>query len=165
MGGEVSRGDDGAEEGEIEMAVSDEQLAALLQHCGDFAREMIEKNGEFYPFGAEIGVTGELKSLGFWTGEERPAASKLYSYAESVMKAKASSGEILGGAIAVNVNIPPQFESKFEDGIRVLVESENLCRLIYQPYLIGKGGFFGRKRTVEYGEMFGVEIDPILFGQ
>ncbi len=145
------------------MSVTDEQLTKLLQYCGDFARLMIEDSGEFYPFGAEIDSTGELRALGFADGTERPSPQELYEYAQKVLSTKAKSGEIVAGAVAVNVNIPPQFESPFPDGIRVHVESNNFSRFIYQPYAIRKSGFFGRKRAVDYADMIGVDIGPVMF--
>jgi hypothetical protein len=146
------------------MSATDEQLTALLQYCGDFARLMIEDSGEFYPFGAEIDAMGELRALGFADGTERPSPQELYEYAQSVLSAKARSGQIIAGAIAVNVNIPPQFESLLPDGIRVHVEASNFSRFIYQPYSIQKSGFLGRKRVVEYAEMIGVDVGPVMFG-
>ncbi len=145
------------------MSATDEQLASLLQYCGDFARLMIEDSGEFYPFGAEIDATGELRALGFSDGTERPSTQELYEYAQNVLSAKAKSGEIIAGAIAVNVNIPPQFESPLPDGIRVHVESSNFSRFIYQPYGIRKSGFLGQKRVVDYADLIGVDVGPVMF--
>lgn len=145
------------------MSLIDQQLTALLEYCTEFARQMIEKAGEFYPFGAEIDASGQVKALGFWDGNEKPSAQELYAFAQNVFTKKATEGTTLGAAIAANVNIPPQYESKYRDGIRVHVEAEGYSRYIYIPYAITKTGLFGRKLSVDYDEMFGVDLPPLMF--
>lgn len=147
------------------MALTDQQLTTLLEHCTEFARQMIEKAGEFYPFGAEIDREGQLKALGFADGSERPAPQDLYSYAQKVLSQRARAGEILGAAIAANVNIPAQFSAPYPDGIRVHVESDGFSRYIYTPYKIEKAGFLSRKRSVIYADMFGVDLPQIIFSK
>lgn len=147
------------------MSLSDQQLTALLEYCVGFARQMIEKAGEFYPFGAEIDASGELKALGFSDGGEKPSSQELYAFAQSALTQRAAEGAVLGAAIAANVNIPPQFESKYPDGIRVHVEAEGFSRYIYTPYAITKTGLFGRKRSVDYDEMFAADVPPLMFAQ
>ncbi|HYJ53071.1 MAG TPA: hypothetical protein VEW04_07850, partial [Allosphingosinicella sp.] len=135
------------------------------EYCTEFARRMLEDVGEFYPFGAEINASRELAALGFSDGEERPLPQELYSYAQNVLTQRAASGEVLGAAIAANVDIPPQLDPTYPDGIRVHVESEGFCRLIYLPYAIGRSGLFGRNRTIKYDDMLGVDVPPIIFAK
>jgi hypothetical protein len=62
-----------------------------------------------------------------------------------------------------NVNIPSQFSPVSPDGIRVHIESEGYARYIYVPYKITSTGLFKKKRAVELGEAFAVEINPAFF--
>jgi len=145
------------------MPATDKQLTAVLEYCLGFAREMLNAAGEFYPFGAEVDRSGEVRALGFWDGDEHPRPQELYSLGQDALTKRASQGEILAAALAVDVNIPEQFEAEYRDGIRVHVESEGYSRLIYAPYAISKTGLLGRKRSVSLGEMFAVEIPPLMF--
>jgi hypothetical protein len=111
----------------------------------------------------KLPIREKLQALGFWDGNERPATQELHNYAQSVLTAKAKAVEIIAGAIAVKVNIPPEFESQFPDGIRVHVESPGFSRLIYQPYVIKKVGFLARKQVTEYGEMFSADVGLTIF--
>jgi hypothetical protein len=70
---------------------------------------------------------------------------------------------MLGAAIAADVSIPSEFNPAFPDGIRVHVESGNFCRLIYTPYAVSRSGLLGRRRSIEYADMFGVDIPPIFY--
>ena len=143
---------------------TDQQLTELLEHCVGFAKQMIEKAGEFYPFGAAICPLGSLQALAFWNGEERPLGADLYRFAQDSMRTKTKDEAILAGAIAADVNIPPNYEAPFPDGIRIHIEGDGYARLIYLPYSISKTGFL-RKKQVDYGEMFAVEIEPAFFAR
>jgi len=82
-----------------------------------------------------------------------------------VLSQRAKNSEILGAAIAANVNIPAQFHAPYPDGIRVHVESDGFSRYIYTPYKLEKTGFFSRKRSVIYADMFGVDLPQIIFAK
>jgi hypothetical protein len=82
------------------MAASPEQLTALLQYCMDFARTMLEKAGDFYPFGATISSSGNIGSVGGYNGEEHPKPQEIYQLLSSGFAAGAKSGEHLCTALA-----------------------------------------------------------------
>jgi hypothetical protein len=140
-----------------------EQLQAALNYCLQFSEEMLIKAGEFYPFGAVITSDGSLSALGFDDGGEHPSPGELYAFAEQALTRSASSGEILVGALAVNVDIPREFEPPFPDGVRVKLESRGFSRLVYCPYRIVSTGVLRKKRNVEFGEMFAVEAPHVFF--
>jgi hypothetical protein len=129
----------------------------------DFARTMLEKAGDFYPFGATISSSGNIGSVGGYNGEEHPKPQEIYQLLSSGFAAGAKSGEHLCTALAANVNIPSQFAPVSPDGIRVHIESEGYARYIYVPYKITSTGLFKKKRAVELGEPFAVEINPTFF--
>jgi hypothetical protein len=147
------------------MTIRPEQLHELLTYCLDFAKLMLSDSGEFYPFGAVLGVEGKLKAVGAHDGNERPNPQDLFRLLGDMFKAQAASGEIIASAMTANVNIPSTYESPHPDGIRVHLESNDYSRFIYFPYRITKTGIFKKKISIEVLEPFAVEIPPSIFAQ
>jgi hypothetical protein len=147
------------------MGASPEQLHEMLQYCMDFARTMLERAGEFHPFGATVSVEGRVAAVGGYNGEEHPAAAEIYKLLGEAFASGAARGEYLGVALAANVNIPPQYSPPAPDGLRVHLESSGYARFIYVPYTLSKPGLFKKRRAVEFGEPFAVEIAPTFYAK
>ena len=149
----------------IHTNASPEQLHEMLKYCMDFARMMLERAGEFYPFGATLSPQGEVSAVGGYNGEENPVPTEIYKLLAGEFESGASSGKFLGVALAANVNVPPGYESPFPDALRVHIEATDYARFIYVPYSLSKKGFFKRHREVQYGDPFAVEISQSFYGQ
>ena len=132
-----------------------QKLEELLNYCTEFARQMIRENGEFHPFGAVIDSNGQLMAVGASAGEVIPEEAELYGFLQNSMKSQFLNGEIVACAIAANVNLPAQLESRFPDGIRVLVECAGYSRFNYLPYAISG-------ERVEYGEFISVDVPATI---
>jgi len=145
------------------MAASPEQLHELLAYCLNFARTMLEKAGDFYPFGATLSPDGKVAATGGYNGEEHPQPQEIYRLLADAFRSGASTGEFLGVALAANVNIPAQFSSVSPDGVRVHIEASGYSRFVYVPYKIKVSGMFKKTKSVELGEPFSVEVPPNFF--
>jgi hypothetical protein len=145
------------------MAASPGELHSALNYCIQFAKEMLEKKGAFYPFGASLSPSGELGGVGGWNGDEHPKPIELYRVLADSVRDQARTGKISGAAIAVDVNIPSQYEAQWRDAIRIHLESADFSRFIYVPYQVVKSGLLKSKRRVNLAEPFSVEINPEFF--
>ena len=151
------------------MIVNPELLAALLDTTSEFAKEMLEKCNDFYPFGASIGPDQQIGLDAAYDGDEHPDPRELYQMLVQGFSEGAANGKYIAVAIAANVNIPSEYQPTYPDGIRVLIESRDYSRFIYLPFRFGPVSPFARllrhPRPVEYGEMFAVEVGHGLFTQ
>ena len=145
------------------MAASPEQLHAAFMYCVDFAKHMLKDSASFLPFGAKLTGSGEVQAVGGWNGEEHPAPSELYALLAAAFRNEAESGEITGSALAVDVNIPAEYNPVVPDGIRVHLEGAAYSRYIYVPYAIKAVGLLRRKREVVLSEPFSVEVPAEVF--
>jgi hypothetical protein len=145
------------------VAASPEKLHELLMYCLNFASTMLEKTGEFYPFGATLSPDGTVSATGGYNGEEHPQSQEIYQLLADAYRSGARTGEFIGVALAANVNIPAQFSPTSPDGIRVHIEAAGYSRFVYVPYKIKVSGIFKKTKSVELGEPFGVEIPPNFF--
>jgi hypothetical protein len=135
-------------------------LHAVLNYCLEFSEEMLSKAGDFYPFGAVVTQDGVLSAVGFSDGDEHPSPQQLYAFAERSITSRAAAGEILAGGLAANVNIPAEYAPAFADGVRVKLEGRDFSRFVYRPYRIASTGLLRKRQTLEFGEIFAVEVPP-----
>lgn len=145
------------------MSASPEQLHELLTYCINFAQTMLEKAGDFYPFGATLSPAGKVGAVGGYTGEERPNPQEIYKLLSGGFLTGGRSGQYAAVALAANVNIPFQYSPPYPDGLRVHLESEGYARFIYVPYKLGSKGIFLKARAVQFEKPISVQINPSFF--
>jgi hypothetical protein len=143
--------------------LTEDQLALILQACTDFAKQMLEEQGGFYPFGARVKLSGEIDFLQSVPDSDPVDLQKLYRKAEEALAEQARKGEILGAAIVANAELPEDPADDFRDAIRVLIDAPGYCRLIYQPYRMVLGAKPGKLGAIETGEMFPVDAAQAIF--
>lgn len=135
-----------------------EQLYFAMIYCTDFAKLMLERKGEFYPFGAIINTSGQVEARGVKVAEEYPGKRNVFELLMGNLRTELEDGRALAIAAAADVNIPEQYEARFRDGMRITLEASGVCRLIYCPYRLSRAGFFKKKRTIELAECFAVDV-------
>ncbi len=138
-----------------------DHLHSALNYCVDFARLMLEKSGEFHPFGAIVNATGDVEARGAWTGEEFPKGQDVYELLMEGLRAELLDGRAIAIAVAADVNIPEQYAAPYRDGLRVALESPGYSRFVYMPYHLKRSSIFSSKKVVEFSESFSVELKPL----
>lgn len=132
-------------------SVDPHKLEELLNYCLGFAKKMLEAHGEFYPFGAVLVPNGTVTAVGAHVGDEHPTGAEVFRFLHSALHSQFQNKEIVAAAIATNVNIPPQYQPAFPDGIRVQLECRGYSRYVYLPYRVSAG-------RPEYGEFIPVDV-------
>ena len=64
------------------------QLDDLLEALLPFAHGLLDKHGEFFPFGAAMGRDGKVAMLAGDTGSEHPASNEVIDVIRRAMKSK-----------------------------------------------------------------------------
>jgi hypothetical protein len=140
-------------------------LTALLESVTDFAKLMVGKAGEFYPFGGFLSADGRVNQLAVHDGQEHPDRHDVYRQMEDALRKRVTIGEASAIALVADVNIPAAYRPPFPDGIRVLVEASGYSRFFYLPYSRPRRGFLslGRKSEPTYGDFISVDVPPTFF--
>lgn len=112
------------------MSAPPEQLHEMLTYCMDFSRTMLEKAGKFYPFEATLDAKGKAGAQCGWNGEEHPNPREIYKLLADAFASMATSGDILGAALAANVDVPVEYAAPARDALRVHLESDGYSRFI-----------------------------------
>ena len=144
--------------------LTEDQLAMILQACTDFARQMIEEQGGFYPFGARVLPDGAIDFFQPVPETDPVDVKALYQETQSKLVRLAWAGEILGAAVVANADLPEgEVEGGFRDAIKVYLDAPGFCRMVYQPYRLVLDDLPGKLGAVETGKMFAVEAQQAIF--
>ena len=147
------------------MAVNEEGLAVILQASIDHAKELLEEQGGFLPFGARARIDGDIEFVeaeGDGGGEPLDA---LYRWMGAMLAEDASEGRILAAALVANASLPNDAEPMFDTAVSVLLEAPEFCRSIVVPYRIASGAGNGGHAKVEFGKMIPEGADPVVFAR
>jgi hypothetical protein len=112
-----------------------DDLDSLVNACLPFAEEMLQRRGEFFPFGASISMAGETSMLGGDPGQgEHPQSGEVISTLVDGLRRQ--RGALRAAAVAADVRTPNG------DAIRVELEhAEGQAIAVLLPY---KKKRFGR---------------------
>jgi hypothetical protein len=151
-----------SEEQEVKLAVTPEQLQSAFSHCTDFAKIMLEKHGEFHPFGAFVNASGGVEAIGAWTGEEHPKGQEVHDFLIGALRVFLRDGRAIAIAVATDVNIPEGYAAAHPDGLRVTLEAEGYSQKIYVPYHLARRGLLNRKKSVNFSEAFLIDLNKSI---
>jgi hypothetical protein len=142
----------------VVMAVTQEQLEKLFGFAVEFAQDMLQKNGEFYPFGATLGLDGQIAAEGGYDGDDdHPSTQDVYVAVSDRLAAAGADGRIHAAALVANATVPDKLEAPTRDAIRVRLEAEGFARFIYVPYEPSS------EQTIRLHDPVLVDIDPAFF--
>jgi hypothetical protein len=76
------------------MNILDQDYAQLSRALVEFAQQLLEKQGEFYPFAAIMDKDGKVGLVGADIGVEQPKSTDLLAFLSGALRAKAREGGI-----------------------------------------------------------------------
>src|SRR4051812_34755689 len=94
-----------------QMSASREQLQEMLAYCLAFARTMLESSAELHSFGAVLDANGKVAVVCDWDDAEHLDARDIYRLLAEKFQSQAASGQIVGTALASNLDMPTQYDS------------------------------------------------------
>lgn len=126
------------------------ELDALFNTLLPFAQKMLSEHGEFYPFGAVMSSSGEIRHVGAKIEEDdHPPSQSLIDLLTETFKKQAANGELRAAGICYDVLTVPPGEDQKRDAVccgleHYLGEMVN----VFVPYVKAANG------NVQYGEIF-----------
>jgi hypothetical protein len=134
-----------------------QDLNDLADYCIGFARQMLGKHGEFYPFGASIGTDGKLAVDGVLLDDEHPPSLTVIERYTEVYHARAKNGELVAAALCWDSRVSIGNSPK-TDAISIGLEHSNQESVtVFVPY---KKLLF---RGYQYGELTATRREPQFF--
>jgi len=137
-----------------------EQLEKLLASVLPFAQMMLEKSGEFYPYGATMSAEGQITDVGGYTGDEHPKSVEVINLLTGGFKASATVGKIMACALVVDVRVIPPGQVEKTDAISVRLDHrDGMSVIMFYPYQIGPD------KKVLFGQPFAQKGPGEIFGK
>jgi hypothetical protein len=121
-------------------------MDALLNEALPFARQMLAKHGEFFPYAVAMNRDGQIAMIAGYTGSERPPSTEVLDILYEGLCSKAE--EIRGAAVVADVRLKGegtdaiQVDFEHRDGIALKVA------LPYRKKRFGGGLETGEMRAI-----------------
>jgi hypothetical protein len=114
---------------------------ALVDAVLPFARQMLDRFGEFYPYGAAMGADGKIAAVATHEGRERPPSIAVIRQLKAAFIAGAKDGRFKATALAYNVSVALPATGKQSDAIAVSLNHRDGSSVkVLFPYAIRPGG-------------------------
>jgi hypothetical protein len=130
---------------------------AVMNVALPFAEEMLQKHGEFFPFGATMNAKGEISHVGGYDGREHPPSADIIKLLKDGFRAGAKNGELKATALVYDVRVILPGSGEKSDAVAVsLNHRANYSVVVLFPYRIDGG-------KVVFGETFAQEGEADIF--
>jgi hypothetical protein len=131
----------------------------LLNELLPFAKQMLERYGEFHPFGGFLSTGGSVVHAGIDpTRSEHPDATDLIDSMTEDFRRRAERGEIVATGIVADVRVPSPSEPEVMDAIQLRLEHRDAYAAeVFVPYRIEVG------RSPTYLELFAQKGRRVVF--
>jgi hypothetical protein len=148
LGFNVNAQSSGSAKGECE-----EIMNALIP----FAQQMLEKYGEFFPFGGTMNSNGEIAQTAGYDGRERPPSADIINLLNDGFRSGARSGQYKATALVYDVRVVLPSTGQTSDAVAVALDHrDNYSVVVYFPYQIKDG-------KVAFGDLFAVKGEASVF--
>src|SRR5688500_16054965 len=105
--------------------IPDPELDLLYQKISVLAEQLLEKHGEFYPFGISLDPDGQVIASSAECEEVHPDPSSVREQLWSGLGALLERGEVKAFAVAANVTFTPPGAEERLDAVQVTLRHQN----------------------------------------
>ena len=117
-----------------------DDFQTLVEKTMPVATGLLEKNKEFFPFGATVAADGASAIANGWTGKEQPPSSEVIAVLKAAFKDGAAKGTLRATALVVDVRVAPPGKKDKQDAIQIDLDMKGLSRRVFYPYSLSKKG-------------------------
>ena len=130
----------GQEQRKAEGEAGVDDFNTLLEKVMPITLGLLEKNKEFFPFGATIAGDGKTAIANGWTGKEQPPSSEVIAVLKAAFKDGARKRELRATALVVDVRVIPPGKKEKQDAIQLDLDKEGDSKRVFYPYSFSKKG-------------------------
>ncbi len=130
------------------MANPKTEVEDLMNDRLPFGQELLEKYGEFFPYGGALTNNGEIVSVAAYDGDDQPPSQEVINLLKNGFRQAAKEGKYKATALFYDVRVISPSTNKKVDAIAVALDhKENYSVIVYFTYTI-------INTKVEFGEIF-----------
>ncbi|HWA38977.1 MAG TPA: hypothetical protein VG873_14055 [Burkholderiales bacterium] len=110
----------------------------LLDAVIPFAEQLLQRHGEFFPFGASMALDGRIAMVAAHEGSGRPPSQALIDALTQRFRTEAIAGRLAATAIAYDARVTPPGESSKVDAVIVRIDHQGDYSVeVVFPYKLG----------------------------
>jgi len=122
-----------------------------------FAEQMLQKHGEFFPFGTAMTPSGEIVNIGGYDGREQPPSQDVINLLKDGFRAAAKGNKYKATALFFDVRTVPPSTSEKTDAVAIALDhKDNYSVIVYFPYKLKAG-------KVQFGQVFATAGENDIF--
>lgn len=116
-------------------------MEAVLDFLLQFAKKMLEKNGEFYPFGATMMRDGSIAAAGYMDDDDHPQSQRVIDGLLTAYRTGAKTGSYRAVGLAYAITTLPPGATEKSDAIAVRLDHvDGSSVVVVYPYRIVRPG-------------------------
>jgi len=126
----------------------------ILEHSSEYARELLTDTGEMYPFGAYIGIEGNVHPVEYdYDKKNMPTVGVVIEALTKFCDTEMKAGKMLAYGLTYEASVQLDKDADFVDTfvIDIVTKNEKDIPLYYYPYS------FSANKTVKFAEPFAVK--------
>lgn len=136
------------------MGVSEKDVKKLMKVHVSFAEEMLEKHGEFYPFGAAMRPNKSIISVSVSDEDDHPDPQTLIDGLNEAFRNGAEQGEYDATALFYGGRVKLSEHLDSSDAIVVQLDHrDKISTRTYLPFEMKTVGLIKRRRQLVFGQM------------
>jgi hypothetical protein len=126
-----------------------EECEQLMNAILPLAVEMLERHGEFYPYGGAVNSAGEIVHIGAKGQTDHPPSQELIDLLMAEFRKGASAGKYRATALVMDVKTTIPSSNEKTDAIRVLLDHhQDYSVEVFFPYKL-------KRKQVKFEQAFG----------
>ena len=130
------------------MADPKSEVEEIMNAMLPFGQQMLEKHGEFIPYGGAMKPNGEIVSVAGYDGNEQPPSQEIINLLKGGYRQAAKNAEYKATGIFYDVRVIPPGSNEKTDAIAIaLDQKEGYSVIVLFPYKIVNS-------KVEFGQVF-----------
>lgn len=139
------------------MTIPKAECESLMNAALPFAEQMLQKHGEFLPYGAALKANGEIASVAGYDGREQPPSNDIIRLLKDGFVKAARSGEYKATALVYDVRVVLPSTGKKSDAIAVsLNHRDDYSVTVFFPYQLSNG-------KITFGDVFAQKGEADVF--
>jgi hypothetical protein len=144
------------------MATPESDIEELMNGLIPFAQQMLEKNGEFFPYGGALTPSGELSFVADYDGKGCPSSQALIDLLKDGFKEAAKQGKYKATGIVFDAKVTPPGKTEKTDALVITLDhKDNYSIIAFIPYKLKRSLL---KRVVDFGEHYFIDGAKDIFG-
>jgi len=134
-----------------------QECETLMNELLPVAEQMLEKYGEFFPYGSVMNTDGSIRSVAYYDGNERPKSQELMDHLNTIYHEYALKHQIKASGVVYDARvISPKTNEKTDAVIISLEHKDSYSVQVVFPYSI-------MNKKVLWDELFAMKGKADIF--